>query len=260
MKAHRRRIPHLLLYWMFLALVAASGCSEIPASNPYDPATPESQRAAGTISGILTVPGGFRRVLTEQTTRVVVYSADRRVDDGGLVDAVASAGPCSEDVDVGCIRANGAFAFNVSAGAYRLEAGGSGLNAATMIVTVAPGQQIHLGSLVLSPLDQLGSIVGDVREISPDGTPGGPVSGATVSVRGRPWGTLTDDAGHFEFEVPTGRYELDVSREGYDAPEGGPAQVETGVALPDPIFLRFRPGSIRGVVGYEPRFGWGSPA
>jgi hypothetical protein len=48
-----------VVFAAWLAVVAHLGCSEIPAGNPYDPASSVEDQAKGVVSGSLTLPVGY---------------------------------------------------------------------------------------------------------------------------------------------------------------------------------------------------------
>jgi len=102
------------------ALVGASGCAEVPASNPFDPATPAAQQQPGRIAGRLAVPDGYQASLVFDQAQASLFGAlDRN-------EALASVG----------IGEDGGFLFEeLQPGAYRLRVDLSGFEPIDEAVT-----------------------------------------------------------------------------------------------------------------------------
>ena len=232
-------IPRTPASVVTLALVAW-GCSEAPATNPFDPATPAAQQASGRITGRLTVPAGFDPALLAEARAEIWLGAGEQ--------PLESQTP-GED---------GAFAFGpLTAGLYRVGATAPGLEASAIVIEVRIGAEVALGPVPLRssiPRDALTSAIEGVAVRA--GAADGGHAGILVQVVNTPWVTPTTDEGAFRLAVPPGVYSLRATTPGYaaaSAPDLRVAEGETN-ALEAPLVLVADPGRIAGTVALDPRF------
>ncbi|MEE2788364.1 MAG: pentapeptide repeat-containing protein, partial [Myxococcota bacterium] len=170
-------------------------CSEIAATNPYDPNTPIAQQAKGRVSGQLVLPEGYRSAMTFEDVEIQLVPA--------------ATGPTTA-LKVG-VNGRGEFTFDrVPAATYQLTSRVSGFEPVNLLVTVSRGQSRRLDAIELSPVDLTGQanrqwITGRVQLTGRRQNAHGNVE---VSTLGGPYFTRTTDEGLFELEVPPNTYTL----------------------------------------------------
>jgi hypothetical protein len=219
-------------------LAVLVGCEDVPATNPFDPATPVSQQAQARLEGTVTLPEGFGET----------NLADGRVD---LVDAAGEVALTSGVAD-------GTYLFDaVNAGAYLVRVIVPGLRVAERPVQLLRGETLRQPPIALSApstedIDAL-FVVGVARL---EGAPEAGHQGIFVEVQDTPYNALTARDGTFRVQAPPGERTVAVSFPGYgletisvvvrsDAPE---------LTLPEPIVLVGQPGRILGRVRLQPGF------
>ncbi len=214
----------------FAVLCAAAllACGEVSATNPHDPAAPESVQATGSISGRLVLPDG--------------YGAARL--DGARVLLEGRRGPAREAEPDG----DGAFSFpEVVAGRYLLRAEVRGLDGDVRVVELGIGEERDLGEVPLRAVNEAestGTAVGVARRTPSVGDEHG---GIRVGARDTPFSTVTASDGAFELPLPAGRYTLDFEAPGYEPAELDDVTVVAGAETePLSVFVRGRPGAVRG--------------
>lgn len=117
----------------WLALLGLLGCADVTASNPFDPATPESQQAPGQLEGRLYAvePGDLG-----DTT----YALQ-------LVDAAGGAVRAADGTELAVVVEDGAYAVELVAGVYEIRFDAQAnerpqLGDASSVVVVTPGQTV----------------------------------------------------------------------------------------------------------------------
>ena len=207
-----------------LAAVFALGCAEVGSSNPYDPATPAAQQAAGVLSGALVLPGEFA---------ADVFTLFR-VELRGRGE--------TRETDVGD---DGRFAFEaVLAGDYRLLFRAPGFRADAVQLTLAIGESRDVGGV---PLALNEGVVTGVARLS--GSAMGGHRDILVEALGTPFSTRTGADGGFRLEVTVGHHDIRFSAPGY-APVVVPIEVpeDEPLALEEAILLVGEPATLRGRV------------
>jgi hypothetical protein len=202
-----RRIGLSMAIWLVALGGALLACSDIAATNPYDPATPESQQAPGAVRGQV-------RLLRFASPEIILTTVlELQPPDGGR--AVGIRQP----------DADGRFAFErVPAGRYLLRASLPGFVPETRAVTVARGEAADLGVIPLQH-DALGpdavTFSGRVR-LRGETDHGGTTVRLQLAGRDLSYAALVTDAtGRFETPASkTERYRLSIEREGWRLPEG----------------------------------------
>ncbi len=211
-------------------------CADVPASNPYDPAAPESVQATGSIQGKLVLPEGFGAGRLE--------GARVRLE-GGRGAAPTTA-----------LDADGAFAFGeVVGGLYLVVARVEGLVTEPLVVDLAMGEDRDLGEIELGAAIEesaTGVAAGVARRAPSVGDEHG---GIRVVARDTPWSTVTRGDGSFALVLPAGGYTLDVESPGYE-----PAVIEDVEVVASAetggleAVVRGRPGAIRGRLRVDAAF------
>lgn len=231
----------LAVLGLLCALLVA--CSDVPATNPYDPSTPAAQQARGTLRAALLSPAGFA------------------ASEGGQARIVRQDAP-EDSRTVDLIRAEADGRVRLTLEVTDLPAGPYLLSAA--VATLAPlearpfvmprGADLDLGEIALAaPADPaaFGEIAGVVlRQGAAEGRHGGTV----VRTEGAPWTAVSADDGAFHLAAPTGSYRVLFSAPGY----GGAALDTVGVlagettTLAEPVVIVAQPGTIAGAVLLPP--------
>ncbi len=167
-------------------LAVLVGCEDVPATNPFDPATPVSQQAQARLEGTVTLPEGFGET----------NLADGRVD---LVDAAGEVALTSGVAD-------GTYLFDaVNAGAYLVRVIVPGLRVAERPVQLLRGETLRQPPIALSApstedIDAL-FVVGVARL---EGAPEAGHQGIFVEVQDTPYNALTARDGTFRVQAPPG--------------------------------------------------------
>ncbi|MCA9560565.1 MAG: carboxypeptidase regulatory-like domain-containing protein, partial [Myxococcales bacterium] len=219
-------------------LAALAGCEDVPATNPFDPATPVSQQAQARLEGTVTLPDGF--------------GASNLAE--GRVDLVDGAGEIALTGGV----AEGTFLFEaVNAGAYLVRVVVPGLVVAERPVQVFRGETTRLPPIALeAPGTEDPDALFVVGVAQLEGAPQGGHQGIYVEVQETPYNALTARDGTFRVQAPPGERTVAVSFPGYglqtvsvvvqpDTPE---------LTLPEPIVLNGQPGRVQGRVRLQPGF------
>lgn len=226
-----------LLCVLFLA------CSDVPATNPYDPSTPAAQQARGTLRAALLPPEGFA-VPQGGQARIVRQDAPEDTRTVDLIRAEAD----------GRVRLTLEIA-DLPAGPYLLSAAVATLAPLEARPFVMPrGADLDLGEIALAaPADPaaFGEVAGVVLR---QGAPAGRHGGTVVRTEGAPWTAVSADDGAFHLAAPTGSYRVLFSASGY----GGAALDTVGVlagettTVAEPVVLVAQPGTIAGAVLLPP--------
>ena len=235
--SHVSHRPWLVLSWACLCLAVLASCSEIPANNPYDPATPAAQQAPGAVTGRFALPAGFDVTL--------------------LTGAEAALQPLQGDADASeadaqrsTLGEKGAFHFDgVVAGAYLLEATIPGFLPVSVSVLVTRGQTANLGGITLVPVPTGGGVTGTlVGTAQRGGAPNGGHGGIRVEAEGTPYAVETTADGRFHLDLPPAPYTLRFIADGYSPGEVSGLRVAVGqeTAVPQPVVLTGQPGAVSG--------------
>ncbi len=221
-----------------LCLLVALGaaCSEVPASNPYDPRTSASQRAPARVQGTLALPDGFEPGrLLEATVELVSATdpEDRRTASIETPDAETGAA---------------AFGFvDVPSGLYVLSASLSGFGRVERVLDLPIGGAIDVGRVDLVAAEEdLGAVrVRATRAGQADGRH----AGILVQAVDTPESAVTDPDGVARLVLPPGRYTLTARYEGYadgrleDVDVRAGDEVDAGAMV-----LEGEPGAIAGAL------------
>ena len=226
---------------LFAALTA---CGELAATNPFDPETPQSQQARGTLRASFVPPTGF-------AVRGVARAGVLRQDETSEARAVELR---REDAAEGALRLRLEVPA-LAAGPYLLsiEVEGLAVPPARPFV-MRQGEDLDLGELALLPptdSSDFGQVTGVVLR---QGAPEGGHGGTAVRTDGAPWAAVTDDAGAFRLAAPAGTFLLQFAARGYGAADVDNVVVRAGeaTALPEPVVLVASPGTISGAVLLPP--------
>jgi hypothetical protein len=208
-----------------LLVVACS--AEVEPTNPYDLATPPDRQAKAIVRGALEAP-----TLGSPAGLTVFLRANHQI-----VKQVQTAG-------------DGAFLVEaIVPGAYAVEAAPQGFVPVVIPVTLAPGQDLDLGTLTLAPL--LGV---DAATLSGTVTLQGQSAhgGILVEVVGRAFTALTDSSGAFQLEVPEGTYQLRMTYPSFVFATVSDVVVGRGeTRVLDPVVLAGNPATVSGEVEAE---------
>ena len=219
--------------WSILSILVGFGCAEVPAGNPFDPATPADQQVPGQVAGRLTLPEGYSVALFE----------------GSRVELRANADPAAA-VLVSPVDGEGAFAFaQVVAGGYTVQFGVPGLVVEPFQLDVAIGSLLDVGEIAALPLAddvELARLVGQVELAA---QPAGQHGGVVVEVLGTPLVALTASDGRWALDVPAGRHDLRFSRERWGTEELSAIEAQAGDTTEvGAVILVASPGRIQGQV------------
>jgi hypothetical protein len=216
-------IPWFCVVWLVFA-----ACAEIPADNPYDPASPASVRQPGAVAGRLVLPAGYA---AEGVTQSAITLS-------GNTPETTIYGPVPAGVD-------GAFRFSeVPSGAWHLRAEVSGFEPVERTALVALGQTIDLGALALRPATAVGYVVGEAHL----GVAGADaIAPIDVEAEGTPYATRTASSGAFELALPAGTYRIAARSAGYGDARSDAVEVGVGsrVTLGSPLVLTALPAHLR---------------
>ncbi len=211
-----------------LACVAMlPACSDVGATNPFDPSTPAAQQAKASLTGTLLLPAGYG----------VEHFAEIQVE---LAPGEGEARASEVGVD-------GAFSFeDVPADAYALRLRSEAFLIAPRTIVVDLAAQLDLGIVEVAE-GGLGVVTGIARRAGA-GELGH--QGIAVELLGSPAVHVTGPDGAFRLEAPAGRYDLRASAPGYGSEtltrvEVRRRQVEV---IEAPLTLESEPGSVQGVV------------
>ena len=222
-----------------LSILGAWACSEIPAHNPYDPATPLAQQQSASLEGSVALPEGF----------------DSSLFDGFSV-SLRIGSEASEAIRTAALDNGGRFDFsNVPPGGYVLVVDAPGFVAPPIAVAITIGATLDVGAIGLSvPVapEAFGTLSGVARRSGSTRH-----EGILVEAMGTGFLTVTDESGAFEMTLPAARYTLRVSFAGYTTSrtEALELEAEGRLELDAPVLLDAEPGAISGVLAPAP----GSP-
>ncbi len=209
-----------------LLLLAALGCSEVPATNPFDPSTPPSQQATATLSGHLTLPPGWSLEHLAGARVSLALGANVGVDDEGAF-----------------------WLEGLAPGNWDLEVEARSFVARPQAVAVPLAAQVGLGGVGLEP--RPGHQISGLVRLDGRGT--GDHGGVLVRVKGTPLQTLTEADGTWSIAVPPGRFALDFERAGYGSVSAAAVEVEdASVALSEPTVLPALVGHLRVSLKLQP--------
>ena len=234
------------------------GCSDLPATNPYDPQTPAEQQASASLTGQLVLGDGA------DETRF----ADARIS--LFAEAAAAGAELTADLEFdevdGGSGGTAVFRFpNLPGGTYTLQILVSGYlpddptfgEGRTRLVQLGIGESRDLGPITLRPELAAPDGLQEPTRIRGLAQRSGAASheGITVESRGTPYSAVTTSEGRFELTLPPGPHELEARFPGYAVAR---LAVEVALAetleLPDPIVLLGEPGAVAGRLLLPPGF------
>lgn len=219
----------------------SGGCTEVPATNPYDPEAPIEVQRKASVEGVVTGEGG-----------------------APLLGAVVTlTGPTDPDDNPRTTEADGAYRFvGLVPGRYTLSVRHSGHAAREIdLGRVAAGEEI-VRPVALTPLRpdatgpeqaRLSGVAHKMGELALDDEAARDHSGITVEVQGQGVRTVTNRAGEFDLFLNPGTYVLEISAPNHVKDQSDPIELAAGdhVRLETPFELRSDPGVVRGVVRLE---------
>ena len=189
--------------WLVLSFfVAAAACTDVPASNPFDPQSPPAQQQPGSIEGRLILPDGFASSNFD-AAEVRLWSARQPTE--------AGVGVTPDRV--------GAFRFDaLLEGAYEVRFDVPGLFAPSVSVDLPIGGHRDLGSIGLEslPAERITRAAGLAQL---EGAIEGEHGDTRVEVVGTPYATTTTSAGRYTVESPPGDVTLRFVHDGYGTQE-----------------------------------------
>ncbi|MCB9535435.1 MAG: carboxypeptidase regulatory-like domain-containing protein [Myxococcales bacterium] len=235
--AQRRSLPSFL---MLLAL-GATACSEVPASNPYDPEAPAEVQRKASLQGVVRGP-----------------------DEAALVGAVVTiTGPTDPDNNPLTTGEDGAFRFvDLVPGRYVMRVEHSGHEAREIDLGALGTGEAVSRDVTLDPLRadsvgqaRLSGVALKQGELALADEAARDHSGITVEVEGAGLRTVTNRAGAFDLFLNPGRYTLVLTAPNHVRIVSDPIEVTAGatVTLDAPFELQSDPGAIVGVVRLEGR-------
>jgi carboxypeptidase family protein/fibronectin type III domain protein len=236
-----RRLP-------LLVLAAALACTtEVAPQNPYDPATPPPLQAKARVTGSVQTGAGA------PLAQLDVYLRQN----GQLLRSFTT-------------DAAGAFVFDaLTPGSYAVEAQAPGFAPVSVPLALAPGAEIDVGALRMTPLGGVdsGFLRGTARLGKVAAVPGGPVEedpaadngGILIEAVDTPYAAVTTSSGDYELALPPGRHALRVSHPNYVAQTLTDLQVDLGVVSGVVVVvLATNPAKVTGqVLGELPQGGTG---
>ena len=218
-----------------LLLLGPTGCSDVPATNPYDPSTPAAQQARGTLEGRVALPTGYAAELFDGASVEL-----RRADAPAQVARTAALSTLAD-----MTPPTGRFNFaDLTAGVYLTRVQVPGLTVPVQTVEMTRGGRVDLGTLVAETAG--GAFIEGVATLA------GPAitnhGGILVSVPGTPATALTGEAGGFRIEVAPGPHRVRATYPGYEPAESADLEVlaQATTVLPEPWVLAGRPGAVAG--------------
>ena len=234
-------MQHRFVARLLAALALLTACGDIPATNPYDPATPGPQQQPATLEGLVGRPDGVPRSYLSRVRAVLTPLGD--------------AGLSRQEV---ALDEGGRFLFDaVFAGTWRLSFDTPGMRAPVVVVSLAIGERLDLGrlDLELEPVAGPGAPpptrVQSAAQLD-CGAPPCDHSGVRVEAVGWPSVALTNADGAFSLNLIEGTHELRFGAAGYQPFSLTGVSVESGetLVLPaePPIVLAFVPGELTGLV------------
>lgn len=253
-----RAIPPALALGALLGALATA-CNDVPATNPYDPATPASQQRTAAVRGVVWLPADvtLAGIPSDAVIELVPFAAGEAA---ASVPLTLAALPEPEDTAecAGGPRLRFDFVFeSVTAGSYTLRVRALGFTAPDASLALAIGEDATRAlCLELAGGATGGGRVEGVARLEGGGDLGN--EGIRVRAVGLPQGADTDAAGVFALDLPTGVHTLRFSYPGYepasvpDLEVAGGAPVSLGA---EPVVLVGRPGGIRGAVAFPPGVG-----
>lgn len=224
-----------LLLLSLLGLLIA--CTDVNPTNPYDPATPESQQARGRLTGAVVLPTGYTASTFDGAT-VEVRRADHPAE-------VAATAPLTPDAEATPPRARFTVT-DLTAGVYLVAIALPGLAVPVQTVEVPRGGAVELGDLAASTAG--GAFVEGVATLAGAGITSH--AGILVTAPGTPAAALTAESGAFRLEVPPGEHTLRATYAGYAPAASAPLDVrpQQTTTLPEPLVLTGQPGAVTGRV------------
>ncbi|MBS2022812.1 MAG: carboxypeptidase regulatory-like domain-containing protein [Deltaproteobacteria bacterium] len=212
-----------------LAAVCASllACgTQVDASNPFDPGTPDTGKARASLHGTLASPSlptlaSLLVVLKQNNGQVAQFTTD----------------------------ATGAFSFaQLTPGTYVVECAPDGFAAADVPVTLAPGADVDVGTITLKEdATALSSVTGAITLSGQTDN-----SGTLVEVLDRSFTAVTNSAGSFALSIPAGTYKLRFSHKDFLPSTTQDLIVGKNASLTvPPVSLAINPATIHGVVTAE---------
>jgi len=186
-----------------LSLLAAACSARVEPTNPYDPATPPDRQARAVVRGALAAP-----TLASPGGLTVFLRANHQI-----VKQVQTAG-------------DGAFLLDeIVPGSYAVEAAPQGFVPVTIPVALAPGQDLELGALTLTPLLGVDAAIVTGQVTLESRTFHG---GTLIEAVGRGFTAITDSSGAFRHELSEGTYDLRMTHEAFTTVEVNALAVSRG--------------------------------
>ncbi len=232
------------------------GCADVPASNPFDPATPKASQSKSSLQGTLLLERGFDRGVLEALEIRLTSTAGA---------GIAAAVTVSDETPEEGAPWVGVFSFaDLSAGLWLLELQAPAFHAVALPLEVEIGQPRTLDPILLKPIggadEQAVELSGRV-ELEGRSHHGG----ALVELLETPFATSTTGEGRFSLRVGPGTYTLRISAAEYEDLEAPDLELVVGrldleEAQGGPLRLVALPAQLRGRITASVPGGGSAPA
>ena len=201
------RLSRSVLPTLLLSLLSVA-CSDVPATNPYDPDTPVAQQAKASIRGVVTLPPGDEDLSVFQMGKIALYAlqdvpTDSSVCASSSLEAATRLGEISAPDSSG-----GQFEIaDIEAGLYTIAACVQGYRPATKLIELDRSASVTVDlKLARADVSQLSSaIVGLVRL---EGQMDDGHGGVRIEAVGREFATVSTSEGRFTLPIPPGDYTI----------------------------------------------------
>ena len=207
---------HLLLFLLIglSLLTLLTSCTDVPATNPYDPNTPEVQQVKGSIKGRVYLPQTDQDLSVFDTGKVLLYP---------LSFSLSNALRCQTDDFQRALRSSdlsplegrvAAFDFtDVQSNEYLMVVCVLGYEALFELVQVQRGQETNHTYTLSVPNEEVidSGVVGTLRLEGQDMEYGS----VRIETVGRPFSALSTSDGQFRLSIPPGRYSLKFTIVGF---------------------------------------------
>ncbi len=231
-----------------LLALGAWGCSEIPATNPFDPTAPVAQQSKGLVRGTVVFPA---TVL--DSSGIPADSVVDLVPFGSSAAAVSVPLAPSDDADAeeagdagADRRLRSSFVFEeVNAGSYSVQVRAVGFKHQFIPLELAIGERGVVEIVLEEDVDSAGEVRG-VAQLEDKGDDGH--AGIKVRVQNRSAFKETNPQGSYALRLPAGPVTLGFSFPGYQEKTADVVVKEGEVLEPPRVVLEFKPATVTGAV------------
>ena len=207
---------HLFLFLLIglCPLTHLTSCTDVPATNPYDPNTPEVQQVKGSIKGRVYLPQTDQDLSVFDTSKVLLYP---------LSFPLSNASRCQTDDFQRALRSSdlspleervATFDFtDVQSNEYLMVVCVLGYEALFELVQVQRGQETNHTFTLSVPNEEVidSGVVGTLRLEGQDMEYGS----VRIETVGRPFSALSTSDGQFRLSIPPGTYSLKFTIVGF---------------------------------------------